>query len=266
MLPTAAVSRIDRLPPPPAEPVRSPPFTVAGESDVRVPGLPGGPALEARMHVPANAVRAVVICHPHPLYGGSMHSSVPLSIAKVLSEKAGDRVAWARFNFRGVEGSEGTHDDGRGEVDDVLAVMRALRQAVAPQVAPAAAPAAPGVVAVVPLSVCGHSFGSWAGLQATLRDGAVDRLLLIAPSVRFSKRASAGTAGADALPLRPVPDTTVFIGDRDELCDVDEARELADELGAHLRVFEGFDHHFLKSRRAMAEAALPVIAPEVVSP
>jgi hypothetical protein len=227
---------------------------VAGESDVRVAGLPGGPALEARMRLPANPVRAVVICHPHPLYGGSMHSPVPLSVAKVLSEKAGDRVAWARFNFRGVEGSEGTHDDGRGEVDDVLAVMRALRQATAQAV--------PGAV---PLSVCGHSFGSWAGLQATLRDGAVDRLLLIAPSVRFSKRAGAGAADG-ALPLRPVPNATVFIGDRDELCDVDEARELADELGAHLRVFEGFDHHFLKSRRAMAEAALPVIAPEVVSP
>ena len=47
---------------------------------------------------------------------------------------------------------------------------------------------------------------------------------------------------------------------------MDEARALADELGADLRVFEGFDHHFLKSRRAMAEAALPVIVPEVVSP
>ena len=47
---------------------------------------------------------------------------------------------------------------------------------------------------------------------------------------------------------------------------LDEARALADELGADLRVFEGEGHHFLKSRRAMAEAALPVIVPEVVSP
>jgi alpha/beta superfamily hydrolase len=174
-----------------------------------------------------------------------MHSPVPLAVTKVLAEKASDRAAWIRFNFRGVEGSEGSHDDGRGEVDDVLAVMSALRRAVP---------------AGTPLSLCGHSFGSWAGLQATLRDGAVDRLLLIAPSVRFSKE----VRGAGS--VRPVPRSTVFIGDRDELCDVDEARELADELGADLRVFEGFDHHFLKSRRAMAEAALPVIVPEVVSP
>jgi surfactin synthase thioesterase subunit len=83
-------------------------------------------------------------------------------------------------------------------------------------------------------------------------------VLLLAPSVRFESR----MAG----PLARPPRSTIFIGDRDEFCDVDEARALADELGADLRVFPGFDHHFLKSRRAMAEAALPVIVPEVVSP
>ena len=87
---------------------------------------------------------------------------------------------------------------------------------------------------------------------------APDRVLLLAPSVRFESREGGS--------LRRPPRSTVFVGDRDEFCDVDEARALADELGADLRVFEGFDHHFLKSRRAMAEAALPVIAPEVVSP
>jgi hypothetical protein len=60
--------------------------------------------------------------------------------------------------------------------------------------------------------------------------------------------------------------TTIFIGERDELCDVDDARALARELGAEIIVFEGHDHHFMKSRRALAEAALPVIAPEVYGP
>jgi hypothetical protein len=45
--------------------------------------------------------------------------------------------------------------------------------------------------------------------------------------------------------------------------DVDEARALAGRLGAELRVFEGFDHHFLRSRRALAEAALPFVVPDV---
>jgi uncharacterized protein len=174
-----------------------------------------------------------------------MSSPVPLAITKVLADKASDRVAWARFDFRGVGESTGAYDDGRGEVEDALAVLEALRRA------------APGV----PVAVCGHSFGSWVGLLAAERaadsDGSVDRVLLIAPSVRFGVRQSA---------LHKHPRATVFIGDRDEYCDVDEARGLADELGADLRVFEGFDHHFMKSRRAMAEAALPVIAPEAATP
>jgi alpha/beta superfamily hydrolase len=226
--------------------VRSPAVAVTGESEVRVGGRGGGPSIVARIHAPEGAKRAVLICHPHPLYGGSMHSPVPLALAKVLSDHVRGRVAWARFDFRGVEGSEGTYDDGRGEVDDALSVMDELRR-----VAPDAA-----------LSVCGHSFGSWVGLRAATAPAtsgvAADRVLLLAPSVRFESRQGG--------PLRRPPRSTIFVGDRDEFCDVDEARALADELGADLRVFEGFDHHFMKSRRAMAEAALPVIVPEVVSP
>ena len=241
MLDERAVSRVGRLPPPPAVPVRSPAVAVVGETDLRVAGRSGGPSLAARIHAPAGATRSVAICHPHPLYGGSMHSPVPLSIAKCLSDQARERVAWVRFDFRGVGASEGTYDDGRGEVDDVLAVLDELQRA-----APHAS-----------VSVCGHSFGSWVGLLAAVRSPAVDRALLIAPSVRFGSSGGPGPS--------PRLQKTVFIGDRDEYCDVDEARGLADELGADLRVFEGFDHHFLKSRRALAEAALPVIAPEVVS-
>ncbi len=203
-------------------------------------GLGGGPSLDARAHVPAGATRAVVLCHPHPLYGGSMHSPVPLAIAKTLSDRGRGRVAWARFDFRGVGASEGTYDDGRGEVDDARAVIAWMRARL------------PGV----PLSVAGHSFGSWVGLMAAGAEGegAVERVLLVAPSVRFF----AFDARAEAYrgPKH------VFLGDRDEFCDVDEGRALAARLGADLRIFEGFDHHFLKSRRTMAEAAVTVVAPE----
>jgi alpha/beta superfamily hydrolase len=171
-----------------------------------------------------------------------MHSPVPLAIAKCLSDLARERVAWARFDFRGVGKSDGLYDDGRGEVDDVLAVIAQLRVL------------APGA----PVAVCGHSFGSFVGLRAAARDGRVDRALLLAPSARFFGPYGGGPRFAGS--------TTIFIGDRDEYCDVDEARALAGELGAELRVFPGYDHHFLKSRRAVAEAALPVIAPEVVPP
>jgi alpha/beta superfamily hydrolase len=226
------VSRVDRLPPPPDNPVRSPPVVVNGEVGTRIGGL------DARVHVPASPRRAVVICHPHPLYGGSMHSPVPLAIAKTLADKASDSVAWARFDFRGVGQSTGTYDDGRGEVDDARAVVEHMRRL------------APGV----PISVCGHSFGSWVGVRAAAADGGVDRVLLVAPSTRFFERWDDGP--------RFTGPTLIFLGDQDEFCDVDEGRALAARLGAELRVFEGYGHYFKKSRRAMAEAALPFLAPE----
>jgi uncharacterized protein len=171
-----------------------------------------------------------------------MHSPVPLVIAKILAEKALSRVAWARFNFRGVGASTGSYDNGRGEVEDALAILARMR---------AANPTAP-------VTLCGHSFGSAVALRAAAADGKVDRLLLISPSARLFD-GSGAIEKVSAI-------TTIFIGERDELCDVDDARQLARELDADLRVFEGHDHHFLKSRRALAEAALPVIAPEVDRP
>jgi hypothetical protein len=226
------VTRIERLPPPPEHPVRSPPVAVRGEDEASIGGL------DARVHVPSSPRRAVVLCHPHPLYGGSMHSPVPLAIAKTLADRASDVVAWARFDFRGVGKSAGSYDDGRGEVDDARAMVAHLR----------------GLAPGVPITVCGHSFGSWVGLRAAAADGGVERVLLIAPSTRFFE------SWDDA--LRFVGPTTIFLGDEDEFCDVDEGRALAAKLGAELRVFEGYEHYFKKSRRAMAEAALPVIAPE----
>ncbi|MBV9946811.1 MAG: alpha/beta fold hydrolase [Myxococcales bacterium] len=241
--------RLDRLPPPQPSPKVSPPVTVDGESETRVPGLAGGPSLEVRVHIPQGkrVLRSVLLCHPHPLYGGTMHSPVPLAIAKRLSEAAardGAALAWARFDFRGVGTSEGAYDGGKGEVEDVRAVLAHLR-AVAPG---------------APISVCGHSFGSWVGLRAAAAEGGVvDRVLLVAPSSRFFGFDEDARAG-----LRFSGKTSIFIGTDDDFCDVDEARALGEELGADVRVFDGFDHHFLKSRRAMAEAALPVIAPEVM--
>ena len=229
------MARIDRLPPPVPNPIRSPAVSVSGE----VPEMIG--TLEACVHAPASPRRAVLICHPHPLYGGSMHSPVPLSLAKTLANRAGDTVAWARFNFRGVGKSAGSYGNGAGELDDALAVIARLREV------------APGV----PVAACGHSFGSWIAMRAACVAPGVDRVLMIAPSTRFfdfpETLSFAGTR-------------TIFLGDQDEFCDVDEGRALAGRLGATFRVFPGFDHHFTKSRRAVAEAALPVVAPEVHEP
>jgi alpha/beta superfamily hydrolase len=211
---------------------------VAGEEPARILVPESGGSLDARVHLAPGSRRAVVICHPHPLYGGSMHSPVPLAIAKTLSDKAAAQCSWIRFDFRGVGASDGRYDEGRGEVDDARAVIAHLRRL------------APGAL----VSVCGHSFGSWVGLRAAAAEQ-TERILLVAPSVRFFdfRDDDARFAGQKA----------IFVGSEDEYMGVDEARALARRLGADLRVFEGFDHHFLRSRRALAEAALPFVVPEV---
>ena len=82
-----------------------------------------GPAgsIEAILKEPAGVVtRAAVICHPHPLYGGTMHNKVVYRIARAFYDAG---FAALRFNFRGVGKSAGKHDDGRGEQDDLIAAL-----------------------------------------------------------------------------------------------------------------------------------------------
>ncbi len=80
--------------------------------------------LEALLMLPdAEPVAVAVICHAHPLHGGMMHFKVVFRAAKALQEVG---LAVLRFNFRGVGRSQGSHDDGRGEQDDVVAALDEL--------------------------------------------------------------------------------------------------------------------------------------------
>ena len=100
-----------------------------------------------------------------------MHSAVVLAVSKVLAERAGDRIASLRFDYRGVGTSEGSYDEGRGETLDVRAAIDFVREHV------------PGK----PITVCGYSFGTWVGLRAASLEhahGDIDRVVLIAPAVR----------------------------------------------------------------------------------
>jgi alpha/beta superfamily hydrolase len=101
---------------------------------------------------------AAVVCHPHPLFGGSMHNKVVYQTAKTMHRFG---LPVVRFNFRGVGASEGTHDKGIGEKDDVLAVIDFL------------AAEYPGV----PLLLAGFSFGAWVGLRAGCEDLRVAELI-----------------------------------------------------------------------------------------
>jgi alpha/beta superfamily hydrolase len=121
-----------------------------------------GPAgrLEALLWtVPGDDPRRVaLVCHPHPLFGGTLHNKVVFRVAKTLHAQ---RFPVLRFNFRGAGTSEGVHDDGRGERDDVAAALDYLAKEF------------PGR----PILLSGFSFGAWVGLRVGCEDSRVIELI-----------------------------------------------------------------------------------------
>jgi alpha/beta superfamily hydrolase len=125
-------------------------------------------AIELACAVPEGGVRAGValICHPHPLQGGTMHNKVVTILERALLELG---LAAVRFNFRGVGKSEGVHDEGRGETDDVVAIAAWLRRQ------------RPGDV----LWLGGFSFGSYVALRAAPRVEPAQLILVAPPAGRW---------------------------------------------------------------------------------
>jgi alpha/beta superfamily hydrolase len=139
-------------------------FRPPAPESIVIPG-PVGP-LEAVLEVPeAAAVRAVgVICHPHPLHGGTMHNKVVHMLARTFREQG---VPTIRFNYRGVGASAGQYDDGKGETDDAVAALDFMA-ARWPDAA---------------LWLGGFSFGGAVAFRAAIRRP-VARLVMAAPAVQ----------------------------------------------------------------------------------
>jgi alpha/beta superfamily hydrolase len=129
-----------------------------------IPGPAG--ALEALLqeHEGHGATLTAIVCHPHPLYGGTMHNKVVHRVASVLHERG---AVVLRFNFRGAGQSEGTHDRGVGETEDARAALRYLRERY---------PHAKRWAA-------GFSFGSAVAARLAASEPEIERLILIAPPV-----------------------------------------------------------------------------------
>jgi hypothetical protein len=181
-----------------------------------------GPAgrLEAMLWtVPSPEPRRVaVVCHPHPLFGGTMHNKVVYQTAKALHNSGAPVL---RFNFRGAGLSEGLHDKGNGEAGDVRAALDYL------------AAEFPGR----PILLAGFSFGSWVGLRVGCEDARVKELIGLGIPVNNS----------DLSYLQTCAKPKLFIqGGNDEF----GARATVEALYAtlpepkHLVVVEGADHFF----------------------
>jgi uncharacterized protein len=119
--------------------------------------------LECATDAPDGAARGLaVICHPHPQHGGTMDNKVVVTLARAHLQ-CGWRTV--RFNFRGIGASAGAWDEGRGEIDDAIAVARALRDGDEP------------------LALAGFSFGGYVASHAAAALGA-SSLVLIAPATQ----------------------------------------------------------------------------------
>jgi len=174
--------------------------------------------LEGLLALPSSELAgAAVVCHPHPMYGGSMHNNV---VEALLGAFWGRRYATLRFNFRGVGESEGEYDGGEGEMEDARAAAAFLSARTS----------------LGRLTLSGYSFGAAIAVQAGMADAAIDRIVAVALPVGVMNL-NAARGGKPLL---------LFSGDRDSYSPVAALRAFADDAGnsARVEVIPGADHFF----------------------
>jgi len=175
---------------------------------------PAGP-LECVVDESADAPKGLaVVCHPHPLFGGTMDNKVVQTLSRALVQLGWKTV---RFNFRGIGASAGVWDDGVGEVDDALAVIAHHR-------APSQA-----------LLLAGFSFGAFVAAAAASRlpeAQRAERLVLVGPSTQKQR-----------VPVVPA-NTVVIHGEADDVVPLAATLEWARPQVLPVIVFPGVGHFF----------------------
>ena len=159
-----------------------------------------------------------VVCHPHPLYGGTMHNKVVFKVAQVLQAH---NIPALRFNFRGVGRSSGSYEEGRGEMDDVRAALEFLSRRY---------PGIPSIMAV-------FSFGAFVGLRVAARDDRVQAMIGLGTPARWFN--------GDILKDCHKPKLFVH-GSKDETAPYDQALQWFEQVPApkSMMAVEGADHFF----------------------
>jgi alpha/beta superfamily hydrolase len=188
------------------------------------------------------APRAVaVVAHPHPLYGGTMDNKVVTTLARAFTEAGATTF---RFNFRGIGATEGTHDEGRGEADDLLAVAAHARAAAGGE---------------LPLRLAGVSFGGAVSVRASARTQFA-HLVLVAPAFRRLTGHGLGAAPDphDAelgeIGRHTLANTLVVHGDRDETVLLEDSIAWATPREVPIVVVPGADHFFHRKLHILREA------------
>ncbi len=186
-----------------------------------------GVELEALLMLPENEryPTVAVICHPHPLYGGSMHNKVVVTASHAFLDMG---IPSLRFNFRGVEKSSGKYDNGIGELEDVRAAMGYMAEKGEK------------------LIIAGHSFGAWMGMKAGYEDPRVKLMIGIGTPVNF--------VNMDF--LRDCLKPRLFVhGTVDRLISVEKVEELCAALPEPKKLvkIEDADHFFTGKLKELSE-------------
>lgn len=200
----------------------------AGDIELRVDLPQPSPALSPRA--------VAVCCHPHPLFGGSLTNKVIHTVARQLAASGALTV---RFNFRGVGASGGVHDEGRGELQDLLSVI-AWARSHTPN---------------APLWLAGFSFGAWMALRAQH---------LVSPAALITVAPPVGRWDFSEIKAPQCP-WLLLQGSDDELVDAQEAQKWAVALHPQVRIalLEGADHFFHARLHEVADTIRHFIAADV---
>ena len=194
-----------------------------------------GLSLEAEVRIPDEPWASAVLCHPHPMGGGSMHTIVPATLFEALP-RAG--VAALRFNFRGVGRSGGTHDEGRGEQRDIVAAIDALA----------------AEVPNVPLFLTGWSFGAETALA--VGDARVTGWVAVAAPLSI-------LPADDLVPARDPRPALLLVPEHDQFRDPSSATEVtASWPNTRIVVVAGADHFFRQGIDDVATETLAFIQQE----
>ena len=189
----------------------------------------GDISLEGMISVPQGpgTFPLVVVCHPHPLYGGSMHNNVVDAVCSFLGEKG---IAWLKFNFRGVGRSGGSYGDGIGEKEDAKAAISFGESQAG--------------IAAERIGLCGYSFGSMIAFPVAVEDARVRAVAGIAPFVQPEKLLNSFT--------RP---KFLVCGTQDEFVPSNTLEKVFRGMPEpkELALFPGVDHFWVGKEEEMAE-------------
>jgi|SRR5579871_1645314 alpha/beta superfamily hydrolase len=193
--------------------------------------------LEGLLRLPDNqeqARMAALVCHPHPIGGGTMHNKVVFRVAQALGDLG---MPVLRFNFRGVGRSTGAFDEGRGEADDVRTALDELARRF---------PA-------LPLCLAGFSFGSWVGLPVGCADERVRQLIGVGVPV--------ATLMSDVL-TGCVKHKLIVQGEQDQYGGAEQLRAWFERIPEpkQLAIVPAADHFFLNQQSQLYQAVYDYFA------